>query len=457
MTDLSDLPDASAAGNSALLQRDHRHLVHSLHHEATHLAGNLWVRGEGTELIDADGRRYIDAMSGLWNVTLGYGRRELVDAASQQMGTLAYASGYAGSSNLQALALAELLAENVYPNIHRFFFTSGGGESTDSTIKTARYYWKAQGKPGKYKTISLLGGYHGVTLAAMCATGLPAYWPAFEPRMPGFVHIPNHDVYRYPVPPGADPASAAADELERAILAEGADSVALFIAEPVMGGGAYVPPPGYFQRIRAICDKYDVLFAADEVITGFGRTGKLFALDHWGVQPDLVQFAKGITSGYLPLGGVGLSDKVAAVFDRPGADTWMHCYTYSGHPVACAVALAAIGVVQREGLVDRAAVLGERLHAGLRSALGGHPNVGDIRGLGLIAAVELVEDRASKAPFEPARKIGPQVLAQLRRLGVVTRGRGDTVYLGPALVSSEATIDRIVHAVADAVGAVLPG
>jgi 4-aminobutyrate---pyruvate transaminase len=446
----------SASLNAELLQRDHRHLVHSLHNEAAHLAGSVWVRGEGTELIDADGKRYVDAMSGLWNVTLGYGRRELVDAAAKQMGELAYASGYAGSSNLRALELGELLSECVYPNIHRFFFTSGGGESTDSTIKTARYYWKALGRPGKYKTISLMGGYHGVTLAAMCATGLPAYWPSFEPRMPGFVHIPNHDVYRYPVPAGADPATAAADELERAILAEGPESVALFIAEPVMGGGAYVPPPGYFRRVREICDKYDVLFAADEVITGFGRTGRLFALDHWGVTPDLVQFAKGITSGYVPLGGIGLSDKVAAVFDRPGADTWMHCYTYSGHPVACAVALAAIGVVQREGLVARAAVLGDRLQRGLREAVAGHAHVGDIRGLGLIAAVELVEHKSRKASFDAARNIGPQVLAQLRRQGVVTRGRGDTVYLGPALVSNEATIDRIVASVAEAIDTVLP-
>ncbi|MGV8825075.1 aminotransferase family protein [Methylibium petroleiphilum] len=445
--------------NAALLQRDHRHLVHSLHNEAAHLAGNVWVKGEGTTLTDADGKRYIDAMSGLWNVTLGYGRRELVDAAAAQMGELAYASGYAGSTNLRAMELAEkLAADRVYPNMHRFFFTSGGGESTDSTIKTARYYWKAQGKPGKYKTLSVLGGYHGVTLAAMCATGMPAYWPAFEPRMPGFVHIPNHDVYRYTVPPGGDPATAAADELERAILAEGPDTVALFIAEPVMGGGAYVPPAGYFRRIREICDRYDVLFATDEVITGFGRTGKLFALGHWGadLQPDLVQFAKGITSGYVPMGGVGLSDKVAAVFDRPGADTWMHCYTYSGHPVACAVALATLDVIEREGLLARAQVLGDRLLRGLRGALGDHPNVGDIRGLGLIAAVELVEDRFSKKPFDPARKTGPQVLTQMRQRGVVTRGRGDTLYLGPALVSDEATIDRIVEAVAEGVGAVLP-
>ena len=216
------------------------------------------------------------------------------------------------------------------------------------------------------------------TLAAMCATGLPAYWPAFEPRMPGFVHIPNYDPYRYPVGPGQDPATAAADELERAILAEGADTVALFLVEPVCGGGAYVPPSGYFKRIREICDKYDVLLAADEVITGFGRTGRMFALDHWGVQPDLMQFAKGITSGYVPLGGVGLSDHIADVFDRAGSDPWMHCYTYSGHPLACAVALEALRIYEADDLIGHVRKVAPRMQAGLRR-FAGHPIVGDAR------------------------------------------------------------------------------
>ncbi len=443
-----------ASLNAEMLQRDLRVLVHSLHNEAAHTAGNVWVRGEGCELVDADGHHYVDAMSGLWNVTLGHGRRELAEAASRQMMTLGYCSGYAGNTNPPALALGERLAALCYPSINRFFLTSGGGESTDTTIKIARYYWKAQGKPAKHKTISLMGGYHGVTLAAMCATGMPAYWPAFEPRMPGFAHIPGHDRYRYAVPPGADPETAAADELERAILAEGPESVALFIAEPVMGGGAYVPPAGYFRRIREICDRYDVLFAADEVITGFGRTGRMFGLEHWGVEPDLAQFAKGITSGYMPLGAVGISDRVAAAFDG-GGDTWMHCYTYSGHPVACAVALATLDVLDNEQLVARADRLGKRMHAGLHELLGKHPNVGDIRGQGLIGALEFVEDRAAKRPFDPARRVGPQVLDALRRRGVITRGRGDQVYLGPPFVIDEAVLDSVVERVAQAVTAVL--
>lgn len=441
--------------NDELLARDHRHLVHSLHSEKTHLDGKVWVKGEGCELIDADGQRFIDAMSGLWNVTLGYSQPTLVAAAAAQMGTLAYASGYAGSSNLQAMALGERLAGLTYPNINRFFFTSGGGESTDSVIKTARYYWKALGRPGKIKTISQFGGYHGTTLAAMCATGLPAYWPSFEPRMPGFVHIPNYDPYRYPVPPGQDPATAAANELERAILAEGPDSVALFLVEPVCGGGAYVPPSGYFKRIREICDKYQVLLAADETITGFGRTGRMFALDHWGVQPDLMQFAKGITGGYVPLGGIGLSDQIADVFDRAGSDPWMHCYTYSGHPVTCAVALAAIDVIEQEQLVQAAEVNGARFLADLRAALGQHVHVGDVRGLGLMAAVELVEDKASKSSFAASRKIGPAVIGEARRRGLVTRGRGDTIYLGPALVMQEPMLKRVVEIIAESVHSVL--
>jgi len=443
-----------ASLNSKMIERDMGALIHSLHNESVQRDGIMWIKGEGCELIDADGRRYIDAMSGLWNVTLGHGQQSLVQAAAAQMGTLAYCSGYAGNANPAATELAQRLAQLCYPSINRFFLTSGGGESTDTTIKTARHYWKARGRPAKFKTISVMGGYHGTTLGAMCATGMPAYWPSFEPRMPGFVHIPGHDRYRYEVPAGADPETAAADELEKAIIAEGPETVALFIAEPVMGGGAYVPPAGYFRRIREICDRHEVLFAADEVITGFGRTGRMFALDHWGVEPDIVQFAKGITSGYVPLGGVGVSDKIASVFDAAG-ETWMHCYTYSGHPVCSAVALATLDLIEKQQLVERAAHLGERLHAGLRKTLGGHANVGDIRGLGLFAAIEFVEDRATKKLFDPALKTGPRVLAALRERGVLTRGRGDQVYLGPPFVMSEQMLDDMVARIGESVKSVL--
>ena len=329
----------SQTTKSALLERDAEHLIHPVHSGAATAAGHVWVRGEGARLFDADGRDYVDALSGLWNVFIGHGRPELADAAAAQMRQLAYASGYAGSSNAQAIALAETLAELAYPSINRFFLTSGGGESTDSSIKTARYFWKVRGKPEKTKVISRIWGYHGVTLAAMCATGMSVYWPMFEPRMPGFRHISSPYPYFYDPPPGKTRGEAAADELETAILEEGPDTVAMFIAEPVQGaGGVIVPTDDYFPRIREICDRYDVLLVSDEVITGFGRTGTMFGLNHWGIEPDIMQFAKAITSGHIPLGGIGLSDRVAATLDE-GDPIWMHAYTYSAHPVSCAVAL----------------------------------------------------------------------------------------------------------------------
>lgn len=447
-----DLSDTDLMGdtNAGWLQRDNRHVMHSLHVSQSHLSGNAWIKGEGSILVDADGRRHIDAMSGLWNVTLGHGRTELVEAAQRQMSELAYCSGYSGNTNPRATELGEKLASITYPSINRFFFTSGGGESTDSTIKVARAYWKVVGKPSKVKIISLTGGYHGTTLGAMCATGLPSYWPAFEPRMPGFVQIPLHYSHRATAASGEDIGALAAADLEKEIIAQGPDTVALFLIEPVLGGGAYVAPDGYFQKVREICDRYGVLLAADEVITGFGRTGRMFALGHWGIEPDIVQFAKGITSGYIPLGGVGISDRIADALQEEKNGPWMHCFTYSGHPVACAVALATIDVLEREHLAERAGRLGARLKSRLEAGLGQHPHVGDIRGLGLILAVDFVEDRTNGAPFNPERKIGPKVLQACRDAGLITRGRGDTIYLGPPFTIEESELDRLADIVIDA-------
>ena len=280
-------------------------------------------------LVDADGKEYIDGLAGLWNVVLGHGRRELADAAREQLETLAYASGYSGSSNVRAIELAERLTRLTYPNINRFFFTSGGAEANESAIKMARSYWKLRGRPDKTKVISRELGYHGTTLAAMSATGIAGYWPLFEPRVPGFIHIPSPYPYRAATTGGTSYGVTVANALEEAIVREGADTVAMFLAEPVIGvGGVIVPPDDYFPRIREICDRHEVLFAADEVITGFGRTGKWFALEHWGVAPDIVQFAKAITSGYVPFGGIGVSDAIARVIDEAPVP-WMHAYTYS--------------------------------------------------------------------------------------------------------------------------------
>jgi adenosylmethionine-8-amino-7-oxononanoate aminotransferase len=416
----------------------------------------VWVGGEGAYLVDANGDRFIDGLSGLWNNTAGNGRVELADAASRQMRELAYASGYTGSSNPRAIELAERLSGITYPSINHFYFTSGGGESTDSNIKMARYYWKLRGKPEKSKVISRIWGYHGVTIAAMCCTGISPYWTMFEPRIPGSSHTPTPYPYRYEAPEGsASQGVAAADELEKAILAEGPDTVAMFIAEPVQGaGGVIVPQDDYFPRIREICDKYEVLLVSDEVITGFGRTGTMFGLEHWGVQPDLIQFAKAITSGYFPLGGIGMSDAIAEVMEESG-EPWMHAYTYSAHPAGCAVALAMLDIIETEDFPAQAAVKGTRLLDGLKSALGDHPNVGDIRGLGLMCGVEYVKDRATKAPFDAADGIGAKIHSATVERGMFSRVRGDVYCLAPPIVTSEETIDKMVEILADSTRAVL--
>ena len=446
----------TSAAERSLIDRDIAHLVHPLHNQAAHESAKIWVGGKGAYIEDSEGNEYIDCLSGLWNNTAGNGRPELADAAAAQMRQMAFVSGYAGSSNPRAIELSERLAHLTYPSINHFYLTSGGGESTDSNIKLARYYWKLKGKPDKTKVISRIWGYHGVTMAAMCATGIPAYWPMFEPRIPGFSHIPSPYPYLYEAPEGAKSQGiAAADELEKQILEEGADTVAMFIAEPVQGaGGVIVPQEDYFKRIREICDQYEVLLVADEVITGFGRTGKMFGLEHWGIEPDLMQFAKAITSGYFPLGGIGISDEIASVMNDSGSP-WMHAYTYSSHPVGCAVALAMMDIVEKEDFVGQAQTKGKHLLVKLKEALADHPHVGEVRGLGMMCGVELVKDKATKEMFDASDGIGAKVHAETVKRGMFSRVRGDCYCVAPPIVTSESTIDDIASILGDSVEAAL--
>ena len=295
-------------------------------------------------------------------------------------------------------------------------------------------------------------------MAAMSATGIPSYWKMFEPRTPGFVHIDPPFPYRFKgAKEGETIGQAAARLLEEAIQAEGPDSVAAFIAEPVQGaGGVIVPPDDYFPKIREVCNKYDVLFIADEVITGFGRTGKMFALTHWNVEPDILVFAKGITSGYLPLGGIMISDEIREVMDNvPIENRWMHAYTYSGHPTCCAVALKNLEIIEKEGLVDRAAKSGRRLLEGLNT-LYDLEAVGDVRGLGMMAAVELVSDRETREPYDAAEKMGDRIRSEMLKRGLFTRTRGEIIPLAPPLVTTDEQIDKIVEIVRSSIEAVLP-
>jgi putrescine aminotransferase len=323
-------------------------------------------------------------------------------------------------------------------------FTSGGSESNDSAFKTARYYWKRKGKPDKYKVIARKGSYHGVTLAGTFATGLEKYHTMFGPAVEGFLHIPAPNPYRFEgeLKAGETIGQAAARALEEMILRESADTVAAFIAEPVMGvGGVIVPPDDYFPLVRAICDKYEVLFIADEVITGFGRTGEWFALKHWNVQPDILSFAKAITSGYAQLGGIQVSDEIRATMESAAdSEAYMHGFTYSGHAMACAVGLKNLEIMERGEYPKRAKELGKRLGEGLET-LREFPFVGDVRGLGLVWGVEIVSDRRAKTA-DPAMAMKIFKAAQER--GLRSRPLGNTLAFSPPICINEEEVGEIV-------------
>jgi putrescine aminotransferase len=421
--------EATAGGRADELRAlDAAHLLHSQHLAADAREEVIFARGDGALLWDVEGRRYYDGLSSLWNVNVGHGRKELAEAAAQQMATLAFANPYSGSSNEPAIRLAARLAALAPGDLNAVFFTTGGGESNETGFKIARSYWSLRGRPEKVKILSRSLGYHGAGIGPMAAIGMPIYWQHFGPLPPGFGQV----------------AAMSVEALEERIRQEGPETVAAFIAEPVQGaGGVYPPPADYFPRVRALCDRHDVLFIADEVITGFGRTGRYWGVDHWGVVPDLLSFAKGVTSGYLPLGGVLVRDHIKRVLTAPEAPRWMHAYTYSAHPTSCATALRNLEIIEQERLVERAAVGGERLLAGL-APLRARPDVAEVRGLGMMAAVE----------FREGSGLAVKVLAEARRRGLFTRYRNDILCLAPPLVTTDAQLDEITGIVRDAVQAV---
>ncbi|HUS93620.1 MAG TPA: aspartate aminotransferase family protein [Patescibacteria group bacterium] len=434
----------------ALQMDDNAHLLHPLHHPNSHKAPLIITGGHGIWVQTVDGKKFIDGLAGLWNILIGHGNQELAEAAYAQMQQLAYFSNYIGVSNLPAIELASKLAGYAYPSLTSTYFTSGGAEANESAFKTARYYWKRLGKPTKVKFIARQDAYHGVTMATMSATGITPYWPMFEPRVPGFLHTHAPYPYRYEgdIKPGETIGHAAARALEEAIIAEGPDTVAAIIAEPVQGaGGVIVPPNDYFPRVREICDKYQVLLIADEVITGFGRTGENFALHRWGVEPDIMTFAKGITSGYLPLGGMQISDQIhEAILSAPPRQSWMHAYTYSGHATCCAVALKNLEILEREKLTERAEKMGEKLLAGLEM-MRDIDCVGNVRGLGLMCAIEFVADKETKASAGIA---GP-ILQSCQQKGLISRIKGESLLLAPPLIINEDEIDQILFIVREAI------
>ncbi len=454
---------ATEVVSNTLLEEDRRHLVHPLQYSGDHQAPLIFVEGRGSTLIDADGKEYIDGLSCLWNVNVGHGRAELAEVAAEQMKKLAFVTNYVGATSVPAVELASRLVGLAYDNMRAVYFTTSGAESNESAFKIARFYWKIQGKPDKVTFISRVHGYHGVTMAAASATGMASYHAMFAPLVPHFVQVPPPYPYRWADygGKGEDIGLEAANAVEEAILREGPETVAAVIAEPVMGaGGVIVPPDTYFPRLRQICDQYDVLLIADEIITGFGRTGDWFALKRWNVQPDIMSFAKGVTSAYLPLGGIMISDRIhQAVLNAPPELKFTHAATYSGHPTCCAVGLRNVAILEQEQLPQRAAVVGKRLLEGLETLLD-YPVVGNVRGLGMMCGVELVADRATRAP---AIGLGGKVAMEARNRGLFTRNRGgaggafpigDTICIAPPLMTPESEIDRLVSIMHDAIRAV---
>lgn len=435
------------------MARDHLWLHFSRQSSMTEGAGvPIIVKGEGHHIWDASGKKYIDGLSGLFVVAAGHGRARLAQAAARQAEELAFFPiwSYAHPS---AIELADRLAHLAPGDLNRVFFSTGGGEAVETAFKLAKQYWKLQGKPTKHKVISRFVAYHGTPQGALAITGLPGMKSMFEPVTPGGFRVPNTNWYRAAEQgfTGTTPEEYgrwAADRIEEAILFEGADTVAAVFLEPVQNsGGCFPPPPGYFQRVREICDRHDVLLVSDEVICAFGRLGEWFGADRYGYQPDMITFAKAVTSGYSPLGGTIVSDRIHEPFSH-GTASFPHGYTFGGHPVSTAVAMANLDVFEEEGLLQNVRENSPAFRASLERLLD-LPIVGDVRGDGYFFGIELVKDKATKETFDDAeseRLLRGFLSKALFDAGLYCRAddRGDPVIqLAPPLTIGPAEFDEI--------------
>jgi len=439
-----------------LLEQDLAHLLHPVTNLHRHRKSGplVLVEGQGVRVKDSTGKWYLDGFAGLWNVNVGHGRTELAEVAREQMARLAFQPTFFGLVTPPVIELASKLAE-LLPHHSHFQFTSGGAESNETAMKIARYYWSLSGQPEKTKIISRRMAYHGIAMGALAATGVPAYHADFGPLAPGFVYASAPLDYRNnPGLSEGDFVAMLVRELEDIIQGEGAHTIAAFIGEPVQGAGGVVPPPeGYWKAIAPILKKHNILLIADEVITGFGRTGRMFAQETYGFQADITSFAKGITSGYIPLGGVGVTPEIFERMATPDR-MFMHGFTYSGHPVACAVGLANIGIIERERLWENAQARGQQLLRRLRE-LEAHPFVGNVRGKGLMALIEVVEDQSSKKTFDAAKGIGGKLQAASRKRGLIARCNDTGFAVAPPLTISEAEVDEMVNILAESLEEVL--
>jgi adenosylmethionine-8-amino-7-oxononanoate aminotransferase len=415
----------------------------------------ILTEGKGIRVRDDTGRWYVDGISGVFVNALGHGNQRVIQAATQQLNTLAFHAPLF-STNAPALRLAKLLTGIAPAGYSTLKFFSGGAEANEAAIKMARQFAAQEGNGKKFKVLSHYRGYHGGTGHALAASGSPAWRSVYEPLGPGFIHV--HPPFTYAARFGLEGealSAAAAALLEETIVLEGPETIAAFITEPIMlSAGVRVPPPGYLQRVRAICDRHEILLIFDEIITGFGRTGHLFASNLFGVTPDLLSFGKGISGGYAPLSGVLIQDRVARTFwgDIDDNVQFRAGHTYAGNPVACAVGVAAVSEILERGLIQNASRMGQRLQIGLAALADKHACIVDVRGEGLLLAVEFAQDRKTREPFPESLKFGGRVHKAARANGLLIREGPNFVAIAPPLVVTEAEVDDMVELMDRAIG-----
>ena len=435
------------------LKLDHLQRVDAKHHlhpftdtkEINDQGTRVIVKADGVYIWDAEGNKLLDGMAGLWCVNVGYGRKELAEAAYRQMQELPYYNSFFQCTTPSAIELAEVLANLAPSHINRVFFTSSGSESNDTVVRMVRRYWDLLGEPQKTVIISRKNAYHGSTVAAASLGGMKFMHDQGGLLLPGIEHIDQP--YWYAEGGDSDPGDfglKVAQQLEQKIIELGHDRVAAFIGEPIQGaGGVIIPPQTYWPEVQRICDKHGILLVADEVICGFGRTGKWFGSDYFGIQPDFMSIAKGLSSGYLPIGGVMVSDRVSQVLiDKCGE--FAHGYTYSGHPVAASVALANLRILREENIVETVDNETGPYLQNCWAELAEHPLVGEARGVGFLGALELVKDKTKREFYPKIGKVGSLCRNICIENGLVMRAVGDTMIISPPLIASKANIDELI-------------
>ncbi|TPW27467.1 aspartate aminotransferase family protein [Martelella alba] len=452
--------------NDQLDRFDRENFFHPSTHLAQHARGESPSRivtgGKGVFIEDRDGNRLLDAFGGLYCVNVGYGRETIIEAIAEQARSLAYYHAYAGHGTEASITLAKMVMDRAPSHMSKVYFGLSGSDANETNIKLVWYYNNILGRPEKKKIISRRRGYHGSGLMTGSLTGLPGFQRKFDLPLDRVFHTEAPYFFRR-----ADLSMGEADfvahcvaELEALIAREGADTIAAFIGEPVLGTGGIVPPPqGYWPAISAVLQKYDILLIADEVVTGFGRLGTMFGSDHYGLKPDLITIAKGLTSAYAPLSGTIVSDMVWEVLEKGTDENGPigHGWTYSAHPIGAAAGVANLKLIDELGLVDNARETGAYFRAAMRDALGDHPHIGDIRGEGMLLAVECVKERANRSFFDAEEKIGYKLAAALLSRGVIARAmpEGDILGYAPPLCLTREEADQIVDATREAVISVL--